>query len=178
MKKISISAILLIGWMLVLITGIHPVYSAEKTYNLTLQAGWPRSDPAFGVLKVLVDSAEKRSNGRIKIKLFGDGEIVSFDQMLSAVKLGTIDMMNAAGVFWEGVIPAGGAEFGLPLAYNIPWEDTFEGKAQALRGLYFKEGLIDIFREEYAKQGHYYIDIFTSGPLVTLSKKPLRTLDD
>jgi TRAP-type C4-dicarboxylate transport system substrate-binding protein len=178
MKRIFVSTLILIGLMLVFVAGIQPVYSAEETYNLTLQAGWPKADPAFGVLKVFAESAEKRSNGRIKIKLFADGEIVSFDQMLSAVKLGTIDMMNAVGVFWEGVIPVGGAEFGLPMAYNIPWDDTFEGKAQALRDLYFKEGLIDICREEYAKQGHYYIDIFTSGPIVTLSKTPLKTLDD
>ncbi len=118
-------------------SGLQAVQAKEKVYNLTVQANWIRSDPAFASLETLVESAKKYSNGRLKIELFAEGEIVPFDQTLTAVKLGTVDMMDSAGVFWEGVIPVGGVEFGLPMSYKMPWKETFEGKTQELRDLIF-----------------------------------------
>jgi TRAP-type C4-dicarboxylate transport system substrate-binding protein len=161
-----------------LTSGLQTVQAKDKVYTLTDQANWIRSDPAFASLETLVESAKKYSNGRLNIELFAEGEIVPFDQTLTSVKLGTVDMMDSAGVFWEGVIPVGGVEFGLPMSYIMPWEKTFEAKAQALRDLIFKDGLVEIIRAEYAKQGHYWLDFFPSGSIVTLAKKPLKTLAD
>lgn len=177
LKKI-LTGIFVFTLAISLTSGLQTVQAKDKVYNLTVQANWIRSDPAFVSLETLVESAEKYSNGRLKIELFAEGEIVPFEQTLTAVKLGTVDMMDSAGVFWEGMIPVGGVEFGLPMSYVMPWEKTFESKAQALRDLIFKEGLIDIIRAEYAKQGHYWLDFFPSGTIVTLAKKPLKTLED
>jgi TRAP-type mannitol/chloroaromatic compound transport system substrate-binding protein len=177
-KKLVFSVSLVFLIIPVLFAGTNPVYAAEKVYNLTMQAGWPRVDPSFGILDVLIKSADERSKGRIKIKAFGDPEIVPADQLLDAVKLGTVDMMHSVGLYWEGIIPIGGAEFGLPMAYLIPWKDTYQEKAKELRDFYFNSGMIDILREEYAKHGHYYLDIFTSGSDLVLSKEPLKNMRD
>lgn len=178
MMKKGFFSLLMAAFVASFLCGPQTIHAADKVYKLSLQANWMRSDPAFRTLDRLVESAAKYSNGRLKIEVFAEGEIIPFDQTLSAVKLGTVDMMDSAGVFWEGVIPVGAVEFGLPMSYRMPWEETFEGKAQALRDLFFKEGLVDIIRAEYAKQGHYWLDFFPSGSIICLSKKPLKTLDD
>jgi len=152
--------------------------AADKTYNLTIQSAFPRGDVSVPLLDVFCQSAEKRSNGQIKIKWFAAPEIVPPEQLLDAVKMGTLDMLQSVGAYWAGVMPAGDVEFGLPMAYNMPWVNGIEAKAGALRDLYFKEGLIDIIREAYAEHGHYYLGMFTSGPVVVLSSKSLKTLAD
>lgn len=178
MKRSTVSICLVLSMVMVLLLGIGSVNAGKKVYNFTFQAGWPRADPSFGILKVFVESAAKRSDGRIKIQTFGDPEIVPWDQMFDAVKLGTLDMMHAVGLYWDGIMPIGSVEFGLPMAYLISWKDTYEEKAQALRDFFFKDGMIDILREEYAKHGHYYLDFFTSGSFLILSKEPMKTLKD
>lgn len=177
MKKVF-WGLLMAAFVASFLCGTPTLHAADKVYTLTLQANWMRSDPAFRTLDTLVESAAKYSNGRLKIQLFAEGEIVPFDQTLTAVKLGTVDMMDSAGVFWEGIIPVGAIEFGLPMSYRMPWEKTFEDKAQALRDLFFKDGLVDVVRAEYAKEGHHWLDFFPSGSIICLSKKPLRTLND
>lgn len=71
----------------------------------------------------------------------------------------------------------GDVEFGLPMAYNIPWKQTYAQKAQALRELFFETGYIDVIRDEYARYDLHYIDMIAS-PMVILSVKPLESLDD
>jgi TRAP-type C4-dicarboxylate transport system substrate-binding protein len=80
---------------------------------------------------------------------------------------------------WGGMVPIGYIEFNLPLAFRIPEADTFEGKAQAVRDFFLKNGFMDLLREEYAKQGLYLLDIHTYGPVpFVLSTKPINTCAD
>jgi TRAP-type mannitol/chloroaromatic compound transport system substrate-binding protein len=65
------------------------------------------------------------------------------------------------------------------LAFRATSEQTFEKKAASIRNLFFKGGLADLLREEYAKLGLYWLDIHTYGPVpVVLSSKPLNSCDD
>ncbi len=150
-----------------------------KTYRMKIQSGFPRGDLSMELLKVFAAEAEKRSNGQIKIKVFAEPEIVPGDQLFNATKQGVLDMVQAMGGYWAGVLPIGNAEFNLPLAFRIDEEATFESKAAAVRRFVLTSGYIDILREEYAKHGFYFLDIHTYGPVpFVLSTKPVKSCSD
>ena len=101
------------------------------------------------------------------------------DQLFGATKQGVVDMLHGMGCMWSGVMPIGNVEFNLPLAYRIDKPMSFEEKAAAVREFVMNGGLADILREAYAKQGLYFLDIHTYGPVpFVLSTKPVRTCDD
>lgn len=150
-----------------------------KTYRMKIQSGFPRGDLSMELLKVFAESAKKRSNGQIRIKVFAEPEIVPGDQLFNATKHGVLDMVQAMGGYWAGVLPIGNAEFNLPLAFRIDESPTFEGKAAAIRHFVMTSGYIDILRKEYAKHGFYFLDIHTYGPVpFVLSTKPVKTCRD
>ena len=155
------------------------VSAKEKTYRMKIQSLYPRGDISMELLKEFSESAEKYSNGRLKIKVFAEPEIVPGDQLFGSVKHGVLDMLQGMGGMWGGMVPIGYIEFNLPLAFRIPEAETFEGKAQAVRDFFLKNGFMDLLRKEYAKQGLYLLDIHTYGPVpFVLSTKPIKTCDD
>jgi len=165
----------------VLITALFLVLLAGPAMALTLkiQSAFPHGDLSMDLLKEFAAAAEKNSNGKIKIKVFADPEIVPMDQLFGATKRGVVDMLQCAGVIWQGIVPAAGVEFGLPMAYRIEGEPDFAKQAAAIRNFFFKEGAMDIMRAEYAKHGLYFLDIHTYGPVpFMLAPKPYRTCAD
>lgn len=154
-----------------------PSMALAKKYNLTIQSAFPRGDLSVPLMQVITDTLSAETNGDIKLKWFGAPEIVPPEQLMDAVKMGTVDMLQGIGAYWAGVMPIGDVEFALPMGYNIPWEEGYVNKAKALREFFFTSGYFEIIKEEYAKHGIEYIDIITA-PMVILSTKPLKSLDD
>lgn len=154
-------------------------WAAGKTYRMKIQSAFPHGDLSMDLLKEFAASAEKRSDGALKIKVFADPELVPGDQLLGATKQGVLDMLHAMGGMWAGILPIGNVEFNLPLAFRIEGDKTFEEKAAAVRDFFFNNGFIELLRQEYAKQGLYYLDIHTYGPVpFVLSTKPVTSCED
>ena len=152
--------------------------AADKTYRLKIQSAYPRSDPSMELLKDFAKTADKMSNGRIKITVFADPELVPAEQLFEATQKGTLDMLHAVAAMWGGIVPVGEVEFGLPYAYNLPGEpDVFEA-AKMIRDLFYNTGYAALLREEYAKQGLYWPDVHSYGPIFTLSTKKITTCED
>jgi TRAP-type mannitol/chloroaromatic compound transport system substrate-binding protein len=159
---------------------VFPLHSASaKTYRMKIQSAFPRGDLSMELLKEFAESADKKSNGQLKIKVFAEPEIVPGDQLFGATKQGVLTMLHGMGGIWAGVVPIGNVEFNLPLAYKIDKDISFAEKAQVLRDFVYKEGIIDILREEYAKHGLYFLDIHTYGPVpFVLSTKDVKECSD
>ena len=154
-------------------------HAAPKVFRMKIQSAYPHGDLSMDTLTVFADAAGKHSDGQINLKVFADPELVPGDQLFGATKRGVLDMLHAMGGMWGGMVAIGNVEFNLPLAFRIPEEQTFEGKAQVIRDFFFKQGFIDLLREEYAKQGLYFLDFHVYGPVpFVLAKKPLKTCDD
>ena len=150
-----------------------------KTYRLKIQSAWPHGDKSADLLPVFAKAAEKRSNGQLKISVFAAPDIVPTENLFGATKKGVVDMLHGGGIVWGSVIPVTNVEFGLPGAYRVPEVESFEGKADAIRKLFFDYGFADILREEYGKQDLYFLDIHVYGPVpVTVSKKAIRKCSD
>jgi TRAP-type mannitol/chloroaromatic compound transport system substrate-binding protein len=157
-----------------------PLHSAlAKTYRMKIQSAFPRGDLSMELLKDFAESADKKSNGQLKIKVFAEPEIVPGDQLFGATKQGVLTMLHGMGGIWAGVVPIGNVEFNLPLAYKINKDISFAEKAQVLRDFVYQKGIIDILREEYAKHGLYFLDIHTYGPVpFVLSTKDVKDCSD
>jgi TRAP-type C4-dicarboxylate transport system substrate-binding protein len=159
--------------------GQQSAQAADKVYRMKIQSLFPRGDLSMELLKEFAESAEKHSNGQLKIKVFAEPEIIPGDQLFGATKQGVVDMLQGMGGMWGGMVPVGYIEFNLPLAFRIPEADTFEAKAKAIRDFHFNSGYMDLLRKEYAKQGLYFLDIHTYGPVpFVLSTKPVKTCAD
>lgn len=154
-----------------------PSLALAKKYNLSIQSAFPRGDLSVPLMQVIADTLKDETNGDIKLEWFGAPEIVPPEQLMDAVKMGTVDMLQGIGAYWAGVMPIGDVEFALPMGYNIPWKANYTEKAEALREFFFTTGYYEIIKDEYAKHGLEYIDIITA-PMIILSTKPLKSLND
>lgn len=155
-----------------------PGFSAEKATTLKIQSIFPHGDLSMDTLAEFAKSAEKRSNGQLKLTVFADGDIVPGDQGFVGTSQGVLDMVQGAGVTWAGTMPVCDVEFGLPLAYSFPGKD-FDTSAALVRSFFFEKGFIELLRGEYKKHGLYLLDIHTYGPVpFMVSKKPVKSCDD
>ena len=178
MKKLFLIPLLIIIAGALIFSGCAKPAPA-KVYELKIQSAWPRGDLSMETLKAFAEAADKRSNGRLKISYYGAPEIVGMFEVAEAVKKGTLDLGHGSGMLWSGIIPIGDVEFSLPYGYRIPEEKTFADKGNAVRKFFFDSGFINLLREEYGKQGVYYLDIHPYGPVpFMVAKKPIQTVND
>jgi TRAP-type C4-dicarboxylate transport system substrate-binding protein len=180
MKKflLSCSIILVAIFVVTLSFGSLPAEAAGKVYRMKIQSAYPRGDLSMELLKDFAASANKRSNGQIKIQVFADPELVPAEQLFEATKKGTLTMLHAVAAMWGGIVPVGEVEFGLPYAYNLPGEPDIFTAGKLIRNLFFNTGYVDLLRKEYAKQGLYWLDVHSYGPIITMATQKIRTCDD
>jgi TRAP-type C4-dicarboxylate transport system substrate-binding protein len=175
----TLAAIIFVVLALMLVCTVGPAAAKDKVYRMKIQSLFPRGDLSMETLDVFAKSAEKHSNGQLKIKIFAEPEIIPGDQLFGATKQGVVDMLQGMGGMWGGIVPLGYIEFNLPLAFRIPEAATFKEKAQVVRDFFVKEGFMELLRQEYAKHGLYFLDIHTYGPVpFVLSTKPIKTCAD
>jgi len=172
------SVMLVVVLITVLSFGTSTVTAAEKVYRMKIQSAWPRADISMQTLETFAASAAKRSNGQIKIQVFAAPEIVPGEQTLEATKKGTLDMLHCIGAYWGGTTPIGEIEFGLPLMWAMPQGRTVKENSEIVRNFFLNSGFADLLRQEYAKQGVYWLDMHSYGELFTLAKVPIKTCAD
>ena len=71
---VLIFAILIAFIITTLTFGSLSAQAADKVYRLKIQSAYPRGDLSMELLKDFAKSADKRSNGRIRIQVFADPE--------------------------------------------------------------------------------------------------------
>jgi TRAP-type C4-dicarboxylate transport system substrate-binding protein len=135
------------------------------------QSAFARGDFSADLLPSFAKEVEQKSQGRLVISTYYAGDLVPQDDTLKATTEGMIQMSQACGVFWSGVEPILGLEFGLPFG--------FKGSLEAVEGLVAKTGLYKMWEEAYARQNCQLLGIHTYGPYPAIaSNKPIRKLED
>jgi TRAP-type C4-dicarboxylate transport system substrate-binding protein len=172
------SVVLVVMFVISLIFGGSTAIAGEKVYRMKIQSAYPRGDISMELLKEFAASAKKRSNGRIKISVFADPELVPGEQLFEATQKGTLDMMHAVGAMWGGIMPVGEVEFGLPFMWNNPGGKNIKENAVIVRNFFFNSGFVDLLRKEYAKQGLFWLDMHSYGQVFTLATECYKTCDD
>jgi TRAP-type C4-dicarboxylate transport system substrate-binding protein len=151
---------------------------ADKVISLKIQSAFPHGDLSMDTLADFGKAVEKRSNGKVKVAVFADGDIVPGDQGFVATSKGAIDMIQAVPLMWDGTMPVCDVEFGLPQAFKFPGK-SYRESAPLVRSFFFDKGFIELLRAEYKKHGLYLLDIHTYGTVpFMVSKKPVKTCDD
>jgi len=143
-----------------------PAPPPPEPVTLRIQSAYPSGDISADDLTYFSAAAAEYSNGLLNIEVFTEPEIVGMFQTADAVAGGTLDMLQGMGALWGGRgIRVADIEFGMPYGYLIPEKDTFEDKANEIRRFYFEDGMVDILRAEYTKQGVHWLDMHVYGPV-------------
>ncbi len=76
---------------------------AEGIRELKLVMTWPKNSPGLGTsAQRMADRITKMTSGKLRVKVFGAGELVPAFQSFDAVSRGTADIYHAAEYYWQG----------------------------------------------------------------------------
>lgn len=116
--------------------------STDTQFKWKLITTWPKNLPGLGTApENLARMVDKMSNGRLKIKVYGAGEIVPALEVFNAVSNGTVEMGHGAAYYWKGKVPA--AQFFTSVPFGLT--------AQEMNGWLYYGGGMELWRELYAK---------------------------
>ena len=143
---------ILITWMLVACqnNNVQQVQESEntpvveKTFKWKLVTTWPKNFPGLGTaperFAKLVDAM---TNGRLKIKVYGAGELVPAMEVFDAISSGTAEIGHGAGYYWKGKVPE--AQFFTCVPFGLT--------AQEMNGWLHYGGGLELWRELYKPFG-------------------------
>lgn len=123
----------------------------DKVFEWKIVTTWPPNFPVLGesVVKIAEEIA-LLSDNRLKIKVFGAGELVQAMEVFDAVTLGAAEMGHGTPYYWSGKMPACIFFVAIPFGFN----------AQQMNAWMFFGGGLELWQELYAKVG---LTVFPCG---------------
>lgn len=113
----------------------------SQTFRWKMVTTWPKNYPGVGTgPEDFARNVERMSAGRLKIHIYGAGELVPALEVFDAVSQGTAEMGHAAPYYWKGKIPAA------PFFSTVPFGMT----ANEMNAWLHNGGGMDLWREAYA----------------------------
>ncbi|MDX1812793.1 MAG: twin-arginine translocation signal domain-containing protein, partial [Gammaproteobacteria bacterium] len=77
--------------------------SAARKIKWKMVTTWPKNFPGLGTgANYLAQLIEEMSGGRMKVKVYGAGELVPAFEIFDAVSRGTAQMGHGASYYWKG----------------------------------------------------------------------------
>ncbi|MBF0284091.1 MAG: TRAP transporter substrate-binding protein [Magnetococcales bacterium] len=105
---------------------------------------WPKNFPGLGTgANHLAELIQTMSGGRIKVKVYGDKELVGAFEVFDAVSRGTAEIGHGAAYYWKGKHPA------VQFFAAVPFGMT----AQEMNGWIYHGGGLELWKEVYAPFG-------------------------
>ncbi len=112
----------------------------EKTYRWKMVTTWGPHFPVLGEgADKMAQWVEKMSGGRLKITVYGGGELVPALGVFDAVSQGTVEMGHSAAYYWAGKCPSAQFFAAIPFGFN----------AQAMNAWMYSGGGIKLWEEAY-----------------------------
>ena len=112
----------------------------QETFEWSCVTSWPPKFPGLGIApENLADRVEAASAGRLKIKVYGAGEIVPAFEVFDAVSRGTVEMGHDASYYHKGKVDA--AQFFTAIPFGMT---NLE-----LNGWLYYGGGMELWRELY-----------------------------
>ena len=95
----SFSSIALLGAL----PSIAKAKKIKPEYNWKMVTTWPKNFPGLGTgAQYLADTINKLSGGRIKITVYGAGELVPAFEIFDAVSNGVAELGHGSAYYWKG----------------------------------------------------------------------------
>ena len=118
--------------------------SAEQSVlevQLKMVTTWPKNFPGLGsAAETFARLVAEMSNGRMKVHVYGAGELVPAFEVFDAVSQGVADAGHGAAYYWKGKIPASVFFTAVPFGMT----------AQEMNGWFHYGGGLELWRELYA----------------------------
>ena len=141
-----------------------------KVYRWKLITTWPPGLRGLGTAPVtLAERIDAMSGGRLKIKVYGAGELVGAFETFDAVSQGTAEMGHGAAYYWRGKAPVAAVFASVPFGMN----------AEEMRGWLYYGGGLELWSELYEP---FNLVPFTGGntgvQMAGWFNKEINSLDD
>lgn len=115
------------------------INTGEK-FEWKMVTAWPPHFPILGEgADKLAKDIEEMSAGRLKIKVYGGGELVPALESFDAVSQGVADMCHSASYYWAGKAPAAQFFTAIPFGMN----------SQQAYSWFYNGGGIELWKEVY-----------------------------
>jgi TRAP-type mannitol/chloroaromatic compound transport system substrate-binding protein len=141
-----------------------------QTYEWKMVTSWPKNFPGLGQgPETFSRYVEEMSGGRLKVKVYGAGELVPGFEVFDAVSQGTVEMGHSGAYYWKGKIPAA------PIFSAIP----FGMNSQEMNGWLHYGGGLELWQELYKPFGVIPFSGGNSGvQMAGWFKKEINSVDD
>lgn len=148
-----------------------PPTAAEElpTWRLKFQGVGTAADMGFHAGQWIKD-IETMTGGRITIDMYSSCEIIPDDQILPAVKAGTLDCSMYMSGCNPSLTPCGFVEMSIPYCIDSPleWEVLWNYR-----------GLKELIEKDYEEYGVKYVGVWHYDPCSTLqTTRPIEKLED
>ncbi|UXP33392.1 TRAP transporter substrate-binding protein [Reichenbachiella agarivorans] len=111
-----------------------PNINFNKNYQWKMVTTWPPNFPVLGEgCKLMAKWVEQMSGGRLKIEVYGGGELIPSLECFDAVSHGAIEMMSGSGYYWTGKIPAATLFSSVPFGVSAQQMNTWILNAGGLK---------------------------------------------
>ncbi len=151
MKRHTLTGIFWVSFLILSVVGCSPAsdsgvgkataVNSQKTFHWKLVTTWPKNLPGLGTgPEKMVKNIEAMSNGRLKIRVYGAGELVPAFGVFDAVMEGTAQMGHGAAYYWRGKLPVAAMFATVPFGLN----------AQEMNGWLHYGGGLELWQELYA----------------------------
>lgn len=146
------------------------VHTTGKTYEWKMVTAWPPHYPILGEsADKLAKWIEEMSAGRMKIQVYGGGELVPALESFDAVTSGVAEMGHGASYYWAGKVPAAQFFGSVPFGMN----------AQQVNSWIYSGGGIELWEELYEQFNLIPIPAGSSGSQMGgWFNKEIKSVDD
>ncbi|MEM6580745.1 MAG: TRAP transporter substrate-binding protein [Pseudomonadota bacterium] len=122
-------------------TAVTGTATDSKVYEWKLVTTWPKNFPGLGsAAQNFSNYVNDMSGGRLKVRVYGAGEIVPAFEVFDAVSQGVADAGHGAAYYWKGKIPSSVFFTAIPFGMT----------AQEMNGWFHHGGGLELWREAYA----------------------------
>jgi len=141
-----------------------------RTFEWRLVTTWPANFPGLGTGAIdFAKRVEACSAGRLKIRIYGDGELVPAFETFDAVSSGTAEIGHGASYYWKGKVPASSFFASIPFGLI----------AQEMNAWLYHGGGWELWKEAYAPFGLLPMPCGSSGTQMGgWFRKEIRSLAD
>ncbi|QJQ95628.1 MULTISPECIES: TRAP transporter substrate-binding protein [Halomonadaceae] len=95
------------------------IAQAQDTITWRMVTSWPKNFPALGTgANDFAQRIERLSGGRMRVQVFGAGELVPAMEVFDAVAAGTAEMGHSASYYWRGKVAAAQFFTAVPFGMN------------------------------------------------------------
>ena len=121
-------------------SGSAPSAAQTENYEWKMVTTWPKNYPGLGLgAENFAKKVEAMSAGRLKIKVFGAGQLVPAFEVFDVVSQGTAEMGHGAAYYWTGKSKAAAFFTAIPFGLN----------AQEMSSWIHHGGGLELWRELY-----------------------------